>query len=268
MAKLEKYKNVDIIWTVKEDKIFKDEIILEFHSFVRILSGEMKVIQADKSYTFGEGSTMLFPRNQLSAVIKQAKDGKPYKALVLGLSVERLKAYYGKNVVKLAGPIDQKVRIFEKHPLLESLFTSVLHYFELEDKLPESVAILKVEEAISILRFIDQSIDGVLADFKEPGKINLVEFMEAHYKFNMSLDKFAYLTGRSLSTFIRDFKKAFKVTPQKWLTQKRLELAHYQLSERNRKPADLYLEIGFENLSHFSYAFKKHFGYAPTELIH
>lgn len=32
-------------------------------------------------------------------------------------------------------------------------------------------------------------------------------------------------------------------------------------------PVDIYLETGFENLSHFSYAFKKQVGYAPTTLI-
>lgn len=33
-----------------------------------------------------------------------------------------------------------------------------------------------------------------------------------------------------------------------------------------QKPIDVCYEVGFENLSHFSYAFKKHFGYTPTEL--
>jgi AraC-like DNA-binding protein len=85
--------------------------------------------------------------------------------------------------------------------------------------------------------------------------------------FNMPLEKFAYLTGRSLTTFKRDFKKAFNTTSQKWLTQKRLESAHYQLTEKKRKPGEVYYETGFENLSHFSYAFKKQYGYSPTELI-
>jgi AraC-like DNA-binding protein len=99
-----------------------------------------------------------------------------------------------------------------------------------------------------------------LADFSEPGKINLAAFMEKHYMFNMPMDKFGYLTGRSLSTFNRDFKKSFHITLQKWLARKRLELAHYQLVEKQRKPVEVYLETGFENLSHFSFAFKKHFG--------
>jgi AraC-like DNA-binding protein len=81
------------------------------------------------------------------------------------------------------------------------------------------------------------------------------------------MEKFGYLTGRSLTTFKRDFKKTFSTTPQKWLTKKRLELAHYQFAEKNMKPIDVCYEVGFENLSHFSYAFKKHFGYAPTALI-
>jgi AraC-like DNA-binding protein len=90
--------------------------------------------------------------------------------------------------------------------------------------------------------------------------------MEKNFMFNMPLEKFGYLTGRSLTTFKRDFYRAFSTTPQRWLTKKRLELAHYQLTEKNKKPVEVYYEIGFENLSHFSFAFKKQFGYSPTEL--
>ncbi|MGE8514401.1 MAG: helix-turn-helix domain-containing protein, partial [Chryseobacterium culicis] len=75
---------------------------------------------------------------------------------------------------------------------------------------------------------------------------------------------FGYLTGRSLSTFNRDFRKIFQTTPQRWLTQKRLELAFYHLSEKNKKPSDVFLEVGFEDLSHFSHAFKKQYGFAPS----
>jgi len=82
--------------------------------------------------------------------------------------------------------------------------------------------------------------------------------------FNMPLERFGYLTGRSLSTFNRDFRKVFQVTPQRWLTQKRLELAFYHLSEKSKKPSDVFMEVGFEDLSHFSYAFKKHYGFAPS----
>jgi AraC family transcriptional regulator, exoenzyme S synthesis regulatory protein ExsA len=38
------------------------------------------------------------------------------------------------------------------------------------------------------------------------------------------------------------------------------------LAELKKKPVDVYLEVGFEDLSHFSSAFKKQYGYAPTGL--
>jgi len=66
--------------------------------------------------------------------------------------------------------------------------------------------------------------------------------------FNMPIEKFGYLTGRSLTTFKRDFKKAFGITPQKWLTMKRLELAHYQLTEKDRRPIEVFYEVGFEKI--------------------
>ena len=82
----------------------------------------------------------------------------------------------------------------------------------------------------------------------------------------MPIEKFGYLTGRSLTTFKRDFKRAFNTTPQKWLTQKRLELAHYQIAERKVKPIEACYETGFENLSHFSFAFKNNSDTPPTEV--
>jgi AraC-like DNA-binding protein len=150
--------------------------------------------------------------------------------------------------------------------LLESCLASLIPYFEVQQPFPEDIASLKITEAISILRAIDKEIDNTLANFDDPYKIDLAGFMEKNFKFNMTLEKFAYLTGRSLSTFKRDFHKLYNISPQRWLTQKRLELAYYQLTEKNRKPVDVYLETGFENLSHFSYAFKKQFGLTPTEL--
>jgi AraC-like DNA-binding protein len=97
--------------------------------------------------------------------------------------------------------------------------------------------------------------------------VDLAGFMEQNFMYNLPLEKFAYLTGRSLTTFKKDFKSVFNDSPGRWLTAKRLELAHYQLSIQKRKPTDVYLDAGFENLSHFSFAFKKKYGYSPANGI-
>ena len=256
--------NADIVFTTATEKYYRSEAIIEHHALTRVLSGEMRLVQPDQSYTFVAGDTFLLPRNLPAAVIKRPKEGRPYKSVSIYLKPDRLRDYYRRHEFKATQPYNHKIKTFDKHLLLESFFASLLPYIEMDELLPGNIISVKVEEAISILRNIDESADTVLAYFEEPGKIDLAAFMEKNFMFNMTLEKFGYLTGRSLTTFKRDFKKAYNTTPQKWLTQKRLELAHYQLMEKKRKPVEIYFEVGFENLSHFSYAFKKHFGYPPT----
>lgn len=262
-----KYITDDIKLSCYEDKLFKTEVVFEHHMLVWFISGETKIIQADQNYVFKSGDIFLIPRNQLATIINYPKDGLPHKSVVMHLTIERLREFYKNLTVKTKVSATQKIRSFEKHPFLESCLASLIPYFDVHETFPENIASLKITEAISILRSIDKSIDDILANFEEPHKIELSGFMEKNFMFNMPLEKFCYLTGRSLTTFKRDFHRIYNTTPQRWLTLKRLELAHYQLSKKNKKPVEVYLETGFENLSHFSYSFKKHFGYTPTELI-
>jgi len=261
-----KYITPDIKLSSYEGKLFKTEALFNDHMLIWFISGETKIIMAEANYLFGTGDIFLIPRNQLATVINYPKDGLPHKTVAMHLSSGRLREFYSGHHIKPKAPPSYKIRSFNDHFLLRSYLASLIPYFESQEPFPEDIAAIKINEAINILRIIDSDIDTILANFEEPGKIDLAGFMEKNFMFNMSMDKFSYLTGRSLSTFNRDFKKHFYTTPQKWLTQKRLELAHYELKEKKKKPVEVYLEVGFEDLSHFSFAFRKHFGYPPTGL--
>ncbi|MGC4041784.1 MAG: helix-turn-helix domain-containing protein [Flavobacterium sp.] len=267
MDHISKYLAPEIKLSCYEDKFFKSDITFEDHMLVWFISGETKIVQYDASFLFGKGSIFLIPRNQLATIINYPTNGEPHKTVVMHLTVERLKAFYDKIDVPEKAKPEPKIYSFQSHPLLESCLASLIPYFDLEDKIPEAIVSLKITEALTILRAIDPDVDDVLAYFGEPGKIDLAAFMERNFMFNMPLGKIGYLTGRSLSTFNRDFKKTFATTPQKWLTKKRLELAYYELTEKGKKPTEVYLEVGFEDLSHFSFAFKNQYGLAPTKLL-
>ncbi|WP_417197944.1 helix-turn-helix domain-containing protein [Bizionia sp.] len=267
MEHISKYLTKEIKLSSYDDKLFKSDLMFDDHMLIWFISGETKIIQADKTYYFKTGDIFLIPRNQLATIINYPKNGQPHKTVVMHLSTERLKKFYEKIDVRQKTTLEQKIYSFSKHPLLESCLASVMPYFDLEGKFPENIATLKIEEAISILREIDKGVDNVLAHFDNPGKVDLINFMERNFMFNMPMEKLGYLTGRSLSTFNRDFKKLFNTRPQKWLTKKRLELAHYQLTEKKKKPTEIYLEVGFEDLSHFSFAFKNQYGIPPTQLL-
>ncbi|HEX5167626.1 MAG TPA: AraC family transcriptional regulator [Cyclobacteriaceae bacterium] len=260
-----KYLTDEIKLSCYEDQFFKSDIMFDHHMLVWFISGETKIVQAGATYMFKKGDIFLIPRNQLATIINYPKDGRPHKTVVMHLSTTRLREYYANLNVRPKAS-EQKILSYNNHPLLESCLSSLIPYFDMKE-LPLEIASLKITEAISILRNIDKSIDNVLANFEEPGKIDLISYMEKNFMFNLPLEKFGYLTGRSLTTFKRDFNKTFNTTPQRWLTQKRLELAHYQIVEKKKKPIEVCYEVGFENLSHFSHAFKKRFGYAPSSLV-
>lgn len=266
MEHISRYLTKEIKLSSYEDKLFKSDLMFDDHMLIWFISGETKIIQWDTTFHFSTGDIFLIPRNQMATIINYPKNGLPHKTVVMHLSLERLKKFYQNIDVRKRSQPDQKIYTFSNHPLLESCLASLIPYFDIEGQFPEDLASLKITEAISILRMIDPGVDSVLANFDLPGKIDLVSFMQRNFMFNMSMEKLGYLTGRSLSTFNRDFKKLFNTTPQKWLTDKRLELAHYKLLEKRKKPTEVYLEVGFEDLSHFSFSFKKKYGMSPVQL--
>lgn len=252
----------NIFYSSTQEEYYSRELIVQYNTLIHIRSGEMKVVAADRSYSFHAGDTILIPKDLLGKVTKYPLNGQPYNSVSIYFPQETLEKYYTTQTVITRGT--PKINVLKPHPLLDSLFGSLLPYFNLSEALPEDIAANKVMEAINILRSLDKDVDTILHHFAAPGKIDLFDFMQKNYMFNLPMERFAYLTGRSLTSFKRDFKKTFGTSPQKWLIQKRLEQAHYLIYEKKEKPSDVYFEVGFVNLSHFSFAFKKFFGYTPS----
>jgi AraC family transcriptional regulator, exoenzyme S synthesis regulatory protein ExsA len=250
----------------KRERHYSRELMLDQHALVYIYAGTMEVAYANQTHPFGPGTTVLIPRHQLGRLTKLPANGEPFRSLSIMFPEDLLRKFYASRV---ENPMEGKWTghlALGPHPLLESVFHSLLPYFELQEELPEDLTDIKIAECLTVLDACNPEVKRLLSAFHEPGKVDLAEYMEQNFMYNLPLEKFGYLTGRSLTTFKKDFQKVFKTTPGRWLIRKRLEHAHYQLSVKKRKPTEIFMDAGFENLSHFSYAFKKQFGYNPTEV--
>lgn len=122
------------------------------------------------------------------------------------------------------------------------------------------------EKLLVLILYLNPKYGDILFDFGKPDKIDLRSFMHQNYKFNVSIERLAFLTGRSLSAFKRDFAEMFNDTPSRWLMKRRLKEAHFLIGKKSQKPSDIYIDLGFEDLSHFSFTFKKMFSVTPTAL--
>jgi AraC-like DNA-binding protein len=238
------------------------------HAFTHVLAGSLDFYVGNEHRVFHPGDMLLVKRNQLARVVKIPPPGGEFRSMSLYLNQDRLRAYSLEYGVEAAGPYQGEgiVRLKED-AFYESFAESLIPYVSKDASVVDpGLSQLKVKEAIMLLLRLDKEVRDLLFDFSEPGKIDLEEFMNLHFMFNVEMKRFAFLTGRSLATFKRDFEKIFHIAPGRWLHQKRLAQAYYLIKEKGKKPSDIYLEVGFEDLSHFSFAFKKEFGKAPSQL--
>jgi AraC-like DNA-binding protein len=91
--------------------------------------------------------------------------------------------------------------------------------------------------------------------------------MLANFGKPLNIEDYAYLTGRSVSTFNRDFKRLFTISPKQWLMEQRLEKAKSLLAINNTSVSDVAFESGYENISHFIKAFHKKFDISPKQYL-
>ncbi|WP_202704028.1 AraC family transcriptional regulator [Flavobacterium sp. UGB4466] len=231
------------------------------------LSGETHAFYADGNTVISENQILLVRKNQLIRTIKYPGKSGKYQFISISLDSEILRQYALENKIIGEHSKQHKQKIFfEPDEFLNAYFLSLRPYINKTKEATPKLANLKIREAIELILQNNPDLKNVLFDFSEPYKIDLEEFMNQNYMFNVSVETFAKLTGRSASGFKRDFAKAFKTTPKQWLREKRLDEAMYRIKHKKEKPADFYLDLGFENLSHFYYAFKQKFGLTTTEI--
>lgn len=80
-----------------------------------------------------------------------------------------------------------------------------------------------------------------------------------------SLDDLAAAAGMSHARLNRLFKICHGATVFDWLRNYRLQRARYFLQNPQRSITEIAFQCGFSSASHFSQAFKKHFGYSPSQ---
>ncbi|MFZ4861274.1 helix-turn-helix domain-containing protein [Sphingobacterium sp. Mn56C] len=249
-------------------KTFGYEQFIAEHVVSYQLEGETHVEHQKGNFILKAGQLMIARKNQLAKAFKHPSPQGEYKVLSVMLHAERLKKYAVDHHIHSSNTYagDLNLRL-EKDTFLEGYFQTLLPYVEQKTAVSKQMEDMKVTELTVLLLERNPQLLDFLFDFTEPFKIDLEEFMTKNYQYNVPLENFAKLSGRSLASFKRDFEKIFNTSPGKWLKEKRLTEAFELIASKQRKPADIYLDLGFENLSHFYASFKEKFGVTPATIL-
>lgn len=179
------------------------------HVLMHVYSGEFLVEEGLKKTVIRKGECVFIRRNHKVIMTKRPADSVPYKGIFMILKREFLHDFYNhldRRCIPEAGnkELPSIIRI-NKNVNIDSLFASMLPYFDVNIVPHENLMNLKQQEAVYSLLSIDGLFYQILFDFADPWKIDLKNFMECNYMCDLSMEEFASFTGRSLSTFKRDF---------------------------------------------------------------
>lgn len=239
------------------------------HMLAYVYAGELVLEDHVRKTTIHKDECVFLRKDLRLTIHKKPYKKEQFKAIFLIFTRNFLREYHDNNESELltngTNPPYSSVVRMENTKRLSGLFNSLSVYFD-KNKIPADEEMLtRLNEAINLLLDTNPGLSASLFDFAKPWKVNILEFMNRNYMYDVSMEEIAHFTGRSLANFKRDFRKISELSPQKWLIDKRLEMAHDKIRFHRRKVSEVATEVGFRNVAHFSKAFKDKYGYAPTK---
>ncbi len=249
------------------EDVIKTKVNLNMHMFSFLQTGKKQVHFANTSVLVNNEQSLLIKKgNCLWTELLDKED--IYYCKLLFFSEKKLKEFLSKHL-KNKESLVEKPSFFaiENDSYIDSYLNSLSTIATAPKAFLDNLLSVKFEE---LLVYLINKYESVFENFL----LSLVSQESSTFKRNieqnvystLSLEEIAFLCNMSLSTFKRHFIKEYHESPGKWLRDKRLERAKELLKNGNLKSSDIYLDLGYNNLSNFSSAFKTKFGVYPSKV--
>ncbi|MBB5622881.1 AraC-like DNA-binding protein [Pedobacter cryoconitis] len=246
----------------------KGTMYLQEHLLFLILKGSVLLTYGKQTYTVGSNEMILL---QKATVVQYEKKGSPdngsvYHGMIFSIKDDLIKSFLA-SLEKVTPKNTQEEGHNGVYPMTDCLITfaqSLKPYFYDSSGVYPGQLRLKMTEMLYHMAIGSHSMFQQILQFYQPVRAEIRHIVEQHYASPNSLTELAYLSGRSLSSFKRDFQAIYNMTPATWIREKRLEKAKQMLETTQLPVSDICFSLGFENVSHFSRIFKTYYGKAPT----
>lgn len=152
-------------------------------------------------------------------------------------------------------------------PIMKSFIDSLNFMFDNPSIADENLITTKLKELLLLLSKSENasSINSFIHSLFVPYEYNFSDIIQKNIYSNLSTEELAQLSNMSLATFKRKFVEIFKVSPAKYILQKKLEKSVQLLKFPTKQISEIAFDCGFESASSFNKAFKKQFGISPSE---
>jgi AraC family transcriptional regulator, exoenzyme S synthesis regulatory protein ExsA len=240
--------------------------------FLHIVEGQATTLSEIDQITLQARESMLMKcGNYISKVVPTGSNSN-FRSFAVHFQREVLEKIYEKELpVFLRTQEKPSLRSFSRvgsRQLVDHFMQGIDLYFHNPSLVREELLVLKLKEIILLLHQGEEeaSIREIMASLFSPQTYSIRQIVEAHLYTDISVEELATLSNMSVSTFKREFSKGFADTPASYLKNRKLEKARELLSLSDKRVTDIALEVGFNEISHFSKAFTQKYGFSPSEL--
>jgi AraC family transcriptional regulator, exoenzyme S synthesis regulatory protein ExsA len=152
-------------------------------------------------------------------------------------------------------------------PLLKSFMDSINFMLDNPSVADENLIITKLKELLLLLSKSENasSINSFVNSLFVPYEYEFNDVIQKNIYSNLSIQELAHLSNLSLATFKRKFTELYKVSPAKYILERKLEKSVHLLEFKTKQISEVAFECGFETVSNFDKAFKRQFGKSPSE---
>ncbi|MBB5395170.1 AraC family transcriptional regulator [Mucilaginibacter sp. AK015] len=239
---------------------FRNRVLFDRYAISLVQQGQKQIYRAGGNTILRPGHGMLIPQGH-SIIAEHSNTNELYHSFIVFFP-EKIGhdfiAHQPDRRLKSTAPYLH----FEVSDYINDYVQHLRTLIRKQQTLSASMAELKVQELLTAL--YEKQPDVIAGIFGGPGNNSLKALVEQHLLTPLTLDELAFLANRSLSSFKRDFEKAYQLSPQRYIRQRRLEIAASELV-KGRPASELYLDYGYQHLSNFNTAFKRQFGHSPTD---
>jgi AraC-like DNA-binding protein len=267
-----KTKLDDIIFhNYSAEGAYRGKSILQKNAISLVICGEKTMHFADKTVEIkGDEFHFLSAGN---CIVSMNLSGKLLRSILIFFDDRILNDFYLKYNAQITEfrknhKVGNELYIaFKKDPFVLNFIDSLNLLLQSSIEISTSMKLLKFEELMLHLleKYPAQLLSFQGANAKHHDDFKIRKAVETNVTSNVSLEELAFLCNISLSSFKRHFTRIYGTSPNKWLLQRRMELARELLQHYNEKPSDVYHKVGYENHSSFTKSFRQFFGVTPKQ---
>lgn len=250
------------------DKPIQGSTFLDDNLLVFVLHGTMDIRHGSLEYRVENNELAFLRKDRLVEIsTSPSRSGEPAKSeyLMISLKPDLVKEFLKLAELKIPSLNEpQTIKTGGINPRLMGCVNSFKTFISSGQKVGENLIKIKILELLFHLADTEQTILEQVLDLREQFRANITAVVEDNITNSMSLNELADLSGRSLSSFRRDFLAIYNMSPSRWIRQKRLEKASELLQSTTMTVTDICYTLGFENIAHFSRVFKSHFQNSPS----